>query len=121
MPGIEMFDSKVEGEFGFRDDRLTWVGAHFDPVPRSKSGAVVASLDGNLRSTYSFSGREESSEVPGAYTLRFSSAAAAPSLWVNLTDHDKPIIVLTVLNPTIQADRQREIEVRQRTAFGQRR
>src|SRR5438128_1191758 len=25
MPGIEIFDSKVEAEFGFRDDRLTWV------------------------------------------------------------------------------------------------
>ena len=118
MPGIEMFESNVEAVFGFRDDRLSWVRADFDPVARSTSEAVVASLDSMLRTAYQFSDREESQEVPGAYRLRFASTSATPSLWVNLTDPEKPIISLTVLNPSIQADRQREIETRERTAFG---
>lgn len=76
----------------------------FASIARSKSEAVLASLGGTLRSTYQFSGREESQEVPGAYTLRFASVSAIPSLWVNLAARDKPILILTVLNPQIQAN-----------------
>ena len=118
MPSIEMFDSKVEAEFGFRDDRLAWVGVHFDPIARSKPEAAVSVVESKLRSTYEFSRREDSQEVPGAYTLHFAAANAGPSLWVNLTDRDRPIIILTIVHPTAQADRQREIENRQRKAVG---
>ena len=111
-------DTLVEAEFGFRDERLSWVGVYFDPIAHSKSEAVVSTIDSGLRSTYRFSGREESQEVPGAYTLHFASAGASPSLWVNLTKPDRPIIILTVVHPTTQADRKREIENRQQKAFG---
>ena len=117
MPSIEMFESRVAAEFGFRDDRLSWVAVHFDPIAHSKSEAVVSTIESVLRSTYRFSSREESQEVPGAYTLHFASASASPSLWVNLTELKKPIIILTVVHPTTQADRKREIENRQRNAF----
>lgn len=118
MPSVEMFESKVEAEFGFRDERLSWVEVYFDPIAHRKSEAVVSTIESGLRSTHRFSGREESQEVPGAYTLHFASASASPSLWVNLTKPDKPIIILTVVHPTTQADRKREIENRQRKAFG---
>jgi hypothetical protein len=120
MPGIAMVDSKVEAEFEFRDDRLRYVGAYFDPLS-TKAEALVTRLDGVLRETYQFSGREQSQEVPGAYSLHFASASAKPTLWVNLTDLKKPIILLSILNPRMQADQQQEIEARERAAFGRRR
>ena len=116
MPGIQMFDSEAEAEFHFRDDRLVFVDVHFSTWPNSE--ALVATLDAALRKAYQFSGREESQEVPGAYRLSFLSSSAAPTLWVNLTDRERPIIILYILSPTMKADRAREIEDRQRTAFG---
>ena len=118
MTSIEMFDSKVEAEFSFRRWRLASVGVHIDPIARSKADSVVAAVESKLRSTYQFSRREESRDVPGAYTLNFTSSSATPSLWVNLTDRARPIIILTVVHPTTQLARKREIENRENTAFG---
>jgi hypothetical protein len=118
MPSIQMFDSKAEAEFGFRDDRLAWVTVYFDPIAQSKSEAVVSTIESRLRSMFHFSGREESQEVPGAYSLHFAAPSASASLWVNLTERDKPIIILTVEHPTTQAEIKREIENRQHKAFG---
>jgi hypothetical protein len=120
MSSIEMFDSKVEAEFSFRQGRLASVGVHIDPIAHPKAESVVAAVESKLRRTYQFSHREESQHVPGAYTLHFTSASATPSLWVNLTERERPIIILTVAHPTTQMDRKREIEDREHRAFGQR-
>ncbi len=117
MSSIEMFDSKVEAEFRFRHEHLASVEIHFDPVAHSKAGSLAAAVESKLRSTYQFSRRDESQEVPGAYTLCFTSTSATPSLWVNLTERERPIIILTIVHPTTQADRKRKIENRERTAF----
>ncbi len=118
MSSIEMFDSKVEAEFSFRRGRLASVGVHIDPIAQSKADSVVVAVESKLRSTYQFSRREESHDVPGAYTLHFTSAGATPSLWVNLTERKWPIIILTVVHPTTQLARKREIEDREHTVFG---
>jgi len=118
MSSVEMFDSKVEAEFSFRRGHLASVGVHIDPIAHSKAESVLAAVESKLRSAYRFSGREDSHDVPGAYTLHFTSASASPSLWVNLTKREHPIIILTVVHPTTQLTRKREIQNRESTAFG---
>jgi hypothetical protein len=115
---IEMFDSKVEAQFSFRQGRLASVGVHIDSIAHTKAESVVAAVESKLRHTYQFSHREESRHVPGAYTLHFTSASATPSLWVNLTERARPIIILTVVHSTTQMNKKREIEDREHTGFG---
>lgn len=115
---IEMFDSKVEAEFSFRQARLVSVGVHIDPIGRTKPESVVSTVESKLRSTYQFSRHEESQEVPGAYTLHFTSPTATRSLWVNLTERARPIIILTVVHSTTKMNRKREIDDREHTGFG---
>jgi hypothetical protein len=117
MPSIEMNDSKVEAEFNFRDDRLVSVSVHFDPISASHSQDVAKSLEERLGKTYQYSKREDSTEVPGAYTLRFTSPSATPVLWVNLTKAEQPIIILTMLSPKIQSAELERIRHREQTAF----
>lgn len=118
MSSIEMFDSKVEAEFNFRRGRLASVGVHINPIAHSMAESVLAAVESKLRSTYQFSHREDSRDIPGAYTVHFTSPSVTPSLWVNLTDRERPILVLTVVHPTTQLARKREIESRENTAFG---
>ena len=118
MPSIEMFDSVVEAEFRFRRGRLVSVGVYVDPISHDKADSVVAAIESKLRSTYQFSRREESHDVPGAYMLEFTSASANPSLWVNLTKREEPVITLWVVHARTQLARKREVESREQTAFG---
>jgi hypothetical protein len=119
MPGIQMFDANVEAEFEFRDDRLRYVGVHFDPLSAANTTTLIGRLDALLRETSKFMGREESKEIPGAYTLRFAGTSKS-SLWINPTDPDKRYILLGILSPTLQSREQREIEKREQAAFGRR-
>jgi hypothetical protein len=118
MPSIEMFDSIVEAEFQFQREGLASVEVYFDPISHNKADSVVAAIESKLRSTYQFSRREESHDVPGAYTLQFTSASANPSLWVNLTDREHPIISLSVVHPRTLLARKREIQSREQRALG---
>jgi len=118
MSSVEMFDSKVEAEFSFRDGRLASVGVHFDPIATSRSESVAATIGTKLRNDYQFAGHEESPSVPGAYTLHFTSPSVIPSLWVNLADREQPIIILTLVHSSAQMDRKHEVEKREHAAFG---
>lgn len=117
MPGIEMFQSKVEAEFHFRHERLQSVSVYFDPVSPSAAETVVSSVDSRLRAGLQLARREESKEIPGAYTLHYVSPSGPPSLWVNLTDREQPIIILTVVDPTRETERRDRIQSRQQSAF----
>ncbi len=64
MSSIKMFDSKVEAEFSFRHARLVSVGVHIDPIASTKAESVVSTVESKLRSTYQFSRRKESQEIP---------------------------------------------------------
>lgn len=119
MPGIEMFDSKVDADFTFEQDCLSAVSAHFDPISTSKADAVVSAIDSSLRARFQTPTREASKEVPGAYTLHYS-LAGWPSMWVNLTDGDKPIVTLDIVDPIAQRTRHAAVLARQQNAFGQR-
>lgn len=118
MPAIEMFNAKAEAQFTFRRERLASVEIYLDPVVNSRSESLVATLTSKLQSKFAFGRREESREVAGAYRLFFTSASADPSLWVNLTDRKRPIIILTIVHPATQMARKREIDARESTAFG---
>jgi hypothetical protein len=117
MPSIQMSDSRVEAEYFFRDDRLVSVSVHFDPFSTSHAQDVTKSLEERLRKTYQYSKREDSTAVPGAYTLHFTSLSAAPSLWVNLTEPKNPIIILTILSPKLQSAEAERIRQREQAAF----
>jgi hypothetical protein len=119
MPGIEMFESKVTADFTFQQDRLRSISAQFDPVAAGKVDAVVSAIDSSLQPKFQAPRREESKDLPGAYTLHYSEAGW-PSLWVNLTDREKPIVMLTVVDQSAQAARQAAIRTRQQNAFGPR-
>jgi hypothetical protein len=116
MPSIEMFDATTEAVFEFEHSRLRYVYVHFSN--KSKPQSVVDSLTAALQSHYKLAQREESKSVPGAYTLHFQSESVTPLLWVNLTDAQKPITVLSIARPSDDADRQRKIQQRQDSAFG---
>ncbi len=113
MPSIQMYESVVEAEFTFREDRLSYVAVYFDPVNPAKSQAVIESVENNLKSFCQLSSREDSKDVPGAYTVHFTSPSSKPSLWVNLTDK-RPIIILNLLNPKTESDKQQQILMRSR-------
>jgi hypothetical protein len=119
MPGIEMFESRVTADFTFRQDRLWSISVHFDPITAGKVDAVISAINSSLQPKFQAPTREESKDLPGAYTLRYSQAGW-PSLWVNLTDREKPVVMLTAVDPTAQAARQTAIRARQKNAFGRR-
>lgn len=110
----------MEGEFSFRQNRLRSVSVYIDPVSAGKADAVVSSVDGVLRVAYQPAGREDSKEVPGAYTLHYMSAGGRRSLWVNTTDRQKPIIILTAVDPSLETERRDRTQSRQQNAFGRR-
>jgi hypothetical protein len=116
MPSIEMFDARVEGEFTFSDDKLRWVAVYFQSL-KSSPASLVSALEKRLRSDYRYVGREDSSQVPGAYTLNFDSPATSCSLWVNLAGN-RPLIILNLGSEQIAAMRRREIAARERRALG---
>ncbi|MCG3773244.1 MAG: hypothetical protein JW395_0048 [Nitrospira sp.] len=118
-----MFLSNVQAEFLFRDDQLTFVSVYFDPKHKGRNGeyseVVVTTLDKHLRSLYSFSRREESVEVPGAYRLIFANAGdVGRLLWVNLREPVEPVIIMSVYGLAAGKERQRQIEDREGKAFG---
>jgi len=119
MPGIEMFDSKVDADFTFRQDRLRAINVHFDPVSASKVDEVVSAIDSSLKERFQAPTREDSKDVQGEYTLHYSQSGW-PSLWVNTTDREKPIVLLAIVDPTAQAERSAAIRSRQQNAFGRR-
>ena len=116
MPSIQMFGAVTKAEFEFQRSRLQYVAAHF--MNEANSASVVSSLTSALEKHYVFVGRENSKGVPGAYTLHFKSASVAPSLWVNLTDPKKPVIILSILRSSDESDRQKRIQQREQSAFG---
>jgi len=120
MPSIEMYESGVAAEFGFTEGRLDSVRVHFDPISYSKAESVVTLIAESLRGVYQFSNREDSKQVPGAYSLEFTSATTTCSLWVNLTEPKEPIIILDLWDPKTQANRKQQIQEREHSAFGTR-
>lgn len=118
-PGIEMFDSKVDAALTFRRDRLWSIEAYFDPVEASKVDTVASAVNSSLQAAFRAPSRVDSKEVPGAYTLHYSQTGW-PYLWVNVTDPEKPIIILRSIDSTAQAAEQTAIRTRQQEAFGRR-
>ena len=90
-----------------------------DPISAAGASDTANTIDRELRKTFTFDRREDSKEVPGAYTLFYVTPRVQPQLWVNLVDPKTPIVILRVLHPPTQDARRREIEDREKTAFGQ--
>ncbi len=140
MPSIELFDTRTEAQFTFRLGRLESVSVHFGSYRLTNALVIVESVKSHLLKTYQFSEREDSKDVRGAYTLKYASANASASLWVNLTDSkDDPLgielppgfvldeasnsnrkryIILTLFDSKSHAERKQQIKERERKAFG---
>ncbi len=120
VPSIDLFDSRVEAEVRFNESRLYSVSAYFVPTNAARAEGVVWTVDSSLRSAYRVaeSRREESAEVPGAYTLHYGAGDRAASLWVNLTEPDKPIVNLTVVDKRAADALEETRRARQRSVFG---
>lgn len=118
MPSVKMWDSAVEAKFEFRDNRLAFVEVDIDPLAHADAPGIVSSIKDRLQSGYQFRAQENSKDVPGAYTLHYDSSAANPSLWVNLTDPEHPIISLFITHPATVDLIKREVDTRQQRAFG---
>lgn len=117
MPSIKMFNAVTQAEFEFRNKRLENVGVHFQSESLSDSPSLVENLRQQLQKRYKYISREESAEVPGAYTVMFSKGKVNAEMWVNLIDMKKPIVSVWLLYiPTKTIDAAR-IESREEDAF----
>jgi hypothetical protein len=92
MPSIKMFNAITQAEYGFRNKRLNYVGLHFQSEVLSESQLLVENLQQHLQKRYKYIAREESAEIPRAYTLIYGNAKVNAKMWVNLTDMKKPVI-----------------------------
>jgi hypothetical protein len=117
MPAIAMYGAKAEAEFNFWKNRLTWVNVYFVPVSQPAE-SVIATVEGRLREKYKFLDREESKQIPGAYSLHFGAGDVRPSLWINLTNQKKPIISLVIVSSWSEAERNRRLKDREEAALG---
>jgi len=117
MPSIEIFNAVTQGEFDFRNKRLNSVGIHFQSVALSKTSLLVDNLKQHLQKRYKYIGREDSNEVPGAYTLIYGNGKVNAKLWVNLTDVKKPIVSIWLLHLPTQAQDASRIKSREEDAF----
>lgn len=118
MPAVELFGAAARARFEFWDNRLSYVETEIDPISAAGAQETANTIDRELRKTSTFDRREDSQEVPGAYTLFYVTPRVQPQLWVNLVDPKKPIVILRILHPPTQDARRREVEDRERTAFG---
>lgn len=117
MTSIKMFNAITQAEFSFRDKRLRNVGIHFQSEALSDSNSLVENLHQHLQKRYKYIAREESDEVPAAYTLIYGNAKVNAKLWVNLTDMAEPVISIWLLHlPTKVHDISR-IRTREDEAF----
>ncbi len=117
MPSIKMFNAVTQAEFSFRNKRLKNVGLHFKSEVLSESQSLVENLQQHLQKRYKYIDREESTEVPGAYTLIYANAKVNVKMWVNLTDMEKPIISIWLLHLPTKAQDISRIRSREEEAF----
>jgi hypothetical protein len=105
MPAIILFESFVEADFNFVDDKLVSLGVQFSPFAKSKSQLLVDTLDQEFKTKYVFEKREESATVAGAYTLVYHKNKVILHLWINLTDAQSPIIIAYICDDFSKANR----------------
>ena len=117
MPSIEMFNSLVQAQFDFDDNRLTFVAVFFRRMPLKDSSGLVRDLDLAIKRKYEFVGEEKSKEVPAAYTLQYKSTTVEPALWVNLTDRKDPIIALFIKYLPYLRAKEKATEMREKGAL----
>ncbi len=118
MPSIQLWSSRVEAEFTFKQDLLTSIAVYLESVDQP-SEAVVNLVDKELRSRYTFKARTDSTEVPGAYSLEFlNEQSRKASFWVNLVDKQKPILIIYFFDGTVLDAEKRQIQERQQRALG---
>ena len=115
MPSIYMFESLVVAEFTFKKNRLIYIQVSI--FPTSKPLHVVELVTNELSSKYKLLQKEISKDVPGAYTLKFKNNLSNIDCWVNLTDHNNPIINLFISYDKNISKIKTERKKREKTAF----
>jgi hypothetical protein len=117
MGSIEMFESEVQAEFNFRNNKLSSVSIHFSKGPKINSKILVSKLKDKLSDEYGLSHREESKGVDGAYTLHFKGQKVSRRLWVNLSDPQNTHIILVVVDHRSLNNREQAVTQREKYAF----
>jgi len=117
MPSIKMFNAVTQAEFGFQNNRLSCVGIYFQSEALSQTMLLVDNLKKDLQKRYKYIGREDSNEVPGAYTLIYGNSKVNAKLWINLTDVKNPIISIWLIHLPTQTQDILRIKSREEEAF----
>ncbi len=118
LPSFEMFGSKVSAEFAFDKKKLISVYLVFIPLNNNNAADVVENLIEKINYVYQQVGKEASKEVLGAYRIKFRKKSSSATLWVNLTDKNKPIITLGLTYDNALANQRISfVKMREETAF----
>jgi len=118
MPSIELFDSATEARFVFRKERLESVEIFFKCYTVTNALGLVESVKSNLLGVYRFSKKEDSQYVPGAYNLTYATGESSANMWVNLTDSNKLMINLFLMDSRSQEEQKKQLREREKNAFG---
>ena len=116
MERIEVFGAPAWFELMFFDGRLESMDAHFEPNIDASTKAAEISKELETRG-YTLQKREESNDVPGAYSVNYRRPPVTASLWVNLADPKDPIITLFLWDEGFKAQRDSEAAERNRRAL----
>lgn len=110
MPSIILFESFAETSFSFEQGKLVDLSVQFSPISASKSQFLVEILDSEFKNKYVFENREESTNLPGAYTLIYRKNGVVVRLWVNLTNSKNPVIIAYIIDDLARIAREEKIK-----------
>lgn len=113
---IEVFETPAWFELMFFDGRLESMSAHFEPYTDASTKAAQISKELESRG-YTFAKREDSKEVPGAYSVSYRRGRVTANLWVNLTEPKEPILSLSLWDEGFKEQRDSEAAERNRRAL----
>ena len=114
MPSINLFETTAEAEFTFCQQRLDSVSVYFGCYGLSNALAVVETLKSHLLNVYQLAEREDSEDVPGAFSLNFISEGSQASLWVNVSDANEQQVNLTLTSSDAQNEKQKKLREREK-------
>lgn len=115
MSRIILYDFPAGTVFSFFDNKLDNVSIHFD-ASFGNTDFLLEHLKENLEKSYKFVEREESKDVPGAYSLQYKKDDVDADLWVNMTGQNK-IVILYINYLSLRRDYEEELKQREEKAL----
>ncbi|MFA5829458.1 MAG: hypothetical protein WC843_03110 [Candidatus Gracilibacteria bacterium] len=88
MSRIMLYDFPAGTDFNFLDDKLNNVSVNFD-VMFGNADDLLGKIKESLEKNYKFIVKEDSKDVPGAYTLKYQKDDVNVDLWINAVGQNK--------------------------------